>query len=506
MAARCARRRSRRPPVGSARRSAARRRRSPRPSTSRPLACCAGERSSPPAARPAPTPSQPPRHARARVRRTDRVITPRCRDPPPRARPASAPRPCHDLDAPAPPTSAGPALAHDPTMSRTAGRPASRSRERGANPRAAPALARGDRRRAQERAEPRTTSLEHRTARSSSSRRLTNERAAARQPATTRASLTGAAQGRDAGRTSHRCRGSIPAQGAASSYPVSAPPAPHGARPASSRRAWRHGFRRRVEHRDACRRANARRAARAPRLAGSDAPAIARRARAPAPRRAGGGLGAGLPASPDRTDADEGGGSRRHRAAIESHRPRAVRTGRRREAEEIGVTPPSSRAADRRMRAPCPRAPAPIVQREISRPNRGARAAPRRGARPTSARSRAEDPTSIAFARREYGETLMSWASTGGDRAARGLIAVDPAHVACERPRLLHTTRATHARARGARPREASRRATGDRAGISPCCAWKRGDRAGALAEYGDASSSTLPDRLRAKVALAIRS
>ena len=158
---------------------------------------------------------------------------------------------------------------------------------------------------------------------------------------------------------------------------------------------------------------------------------------------------------------------------------------------------------------PAPRVPAPIVQREIEQAETAERARRHDEARVHYQRAvaSAKDPTSIAFARREYGETLMSWGEYPEAIAQlEGVIAVDPAHVASWNDLgLLHhnqgnDTRALEAldRAKALAPRDWRPRRN------LAVLRWKRGDRAGALAEYRAMLELDLPDRLRPKVVWAI--
>lgn len=158
---------------------------------------------------------------------------------------------------------------------------------------------------------------------------------------------------------------------------------------------------------------------------------------------------------------------------------------------------------------PAPRGPAPIVIREIEQAETAERARRHDEARRhyQQAVASATDPTSIAFARREYGETLMSWGEFPEAIAQlEGVIAVDPGHVASWNDLgLLHhnqgnETRALHAleRAKTLAPRDWRPRRN------LAVLRWKRGDRAGALAEYRAMLELELPDRLQAKVQWAI--
>ena len=158
---------------------------------------------------------------------------------------------------------------------------------------------------------------------------------------------------------------------------------------------------------------------------------------------------------------------------------------------------------------PAPRAPAPIVQREIQQAETAERARRHDEARLHYQRAvaSAKDPASIAFARREYAETLMSWGEFPEAIAQlEGVIAVDPDHVASWNDLgLLHHNQGNDTRALEAleRARTLAPRDWRPRRNLA-VLRWKRGDRAGALAEYQAMLELELPDRLEAKVKWAI--
>lgn len=158
---------------------------------------------------------------------------------------------------------------------------------------------------------------------------------------------------------------------------------------------------------------------------------------------------------------------------------------------------------------PAPRAPAPIVQREIEQAETAERARRHDEARIHYQRAvaSATDPASIAFARREYGETLMSWGEyPEAIKQLEGVIAVDPAHVASWNDLgLLHHNQGNDVRAIEAleRARTLAPNDWRPRRNLA-VLRWKRGDRAGALREYRAMLELDLPDRLRAKVTWAI--
>lgn len=158
---------------------------------------------------------------------------------------------------------------------------------------------------------------------------------------------------------------------------------------------------------------------------------------------------------------------------------------------------------------PAPRAPAPVVQREIAQAETAERARRHDEARRHYQRAvaSATDPTSIAFARREYGETLMSWGEFPEAIAQlEGVIAVDPGHVASWNDLgLLHHNQGNDTRALAAleRAKTLAPRDWRPRRNLA-VLRWKRGDRSGALAEYQAMLELELPDRLHAKVTWAI--
>lgn len=158
---------------------------------------------------------------------------------------------------------------------------------------------------------------------------------------------------------------------------------------------------------------------------------------------------------------------------------------------------------------PTPRGPAAEVRSEIDQAETAERARRHDEARAHYQRAiaNARDPESIAFARREYGETLMSWGEFPEAIAQlEGVVAVDPDHVASWNDLgLLHHNQGNDTRAIQAleRARELAPRDWRPRRNLA-VLRWKRGDRAGALAEYTAMLELDLPDRLRDKVTWAI--
>ncbi len=158
---------------------------------------------------------------------------------------------------------------------------------------------------------------------------------------------------------------------------------------------------------------------------------------------------------------------------------------------------------------PVPRAPAPIVRSEIEQAEGHERARRHDQARVHYQRAvaSARDPASIAFARREYGETLMSWGEFPEAIAQlEGVVAADPTHAASwnDLGLLFHNqgndTRAIEALGRAKQLAPADFRPRRNLAVLL----WKRGDRAGARAEYRAMLELELPDRLRVQVKWAV--
>jgi Flp pilus assembly protein TadD len=158
---------------------------------------------------------------------------------------------------------------------------------------------------------------------------------------------------------------------------------------------------------------------------------------------------------------------------------------------------------------PAPRGPTAAVQTEIERAETAERARRHDEARGHYQRAiaNAHAPVSIAFSRREYGETLMSWGELPEAIAQlEGVIAVEPTHVASWNDLGLlyhHQGNDTRAIAALERARELAPRDWRPRRNLA-VLRWKRGDRAGALAEYTAMLELDLPERLRDKVTWAI--
>ena len=119
----------------------------------------------------------------------------------------------------------------------------------------------------------------------------------------------------------------------------------------------------------------------------------------------------------------------------------------------------------------------------------------------------ARDPASIAYARREYAETLMSWGEVGEAMVQlEAVVAADPKNAAAwnDLGILRHNQgddrRAVEAleNARAAAPRDIRPRIA------LAALRWQTGDRAGATAEYKELLELDLPDRVRDKVKWAL--
>jgi tetratricopeptide (TPR) repeat protein len=118
----------------------------------------------------------------------------------------------------------------------------------------------------------------------------------------------------------------------------------------------------------------------------------------------------------------------------------------------------------------------------------------------------ARDPESIAFARREYAETLITWGEYPEAIAQlEGALAARPSAAAWHDLGLLRNNRgdvpgalAALEQARALAPRDFRPRVT------LAALRWKSGDRAGAAAEYRALLDLPLPERLRTNVQWAL--
>lgn len=156
-----------------------------------------------------------------------------------------------------------------------------------------------------------------------------------------------------------------------------------------------------------------------------------------------------------------------------------------------------------------PAAPADAVRAEIEQAETAERARQHDVARAHYQRAiaAARDPASVAFARREYAETLMSWGEVPEAIAQlEGVVAAAPEHAAAWHDLgILRHHQGDDAGAQAALER-AERLAPRDpRPRIAlAALRWQRGDRAGAEAEYRALLDLDLPDNVRAKVQWAL--
>jgi Flp pilus assembly protein TadD len=159
--------------------------------------------------------------------------------------------------------------------------------------------------------------------------------------------------------------------------------------------------------------------------------------------------------------------------------------------------------------APAMRAPAVAVRAEITQAETAEKARRHDLARAHYQRAidAARDPASIAFARHEYAETLVTWGEVPEARAQLEIAAdASPAdasvwhdlgilrHDAGDDPGAIQAlARAEQLAPDDARPRTAL-----------AALYWKRGDKASAAREYRGMLALELPDRLRARVEWAL--
>jgi tetratricopeptide (TPR) repeat protein len=152
-----------------------------------------------------------------------------------------------------------------------------------------------------------------------------------------------------------------------------------------------------------------------------------------------------------------------------------------------------------------PRAPSPDVRAEIERAEQAERARRHDVAREHYERAvtAANDPASIAFARREYAETLMSWGEfPAAITQLEAVVAVRPDHAASWHDLgLLRNNRGDRAGAIAAFERARAIVPTDPRPRIALAqLRFNTGDLAGARAEYQQLLELELPDRVREKV------
>jgi Flp pilus assembly protein TadD len=160
-------------------------------------------------------------------------------------------------------------------------------------------------------------------------------------------------------------------------------------------------------------------------------------------------------------------------------------------------------------RAPATTAPALAVRSEIAEAETAEKARRHDLARTHYQRAidAAHDPGSIAFARHEYAETLVTWGEAPEARAQLEIAAAaSPSdasvwhdlgilrhHASDDRGAIQALTRAEQLAPDDPRPRTAL-----------AALYWKRGDKANAAREYRGMLALDLPDRLRAKVEWAL--
>lgn len=159
-------------------------------------------------------------------------------------------------------------------------------------------------------------------------------------------------------------------------------------------------------------------------------------------------------------------------------------------------------------RAPAPAGPSAAVRAEIEQAEAAERARRHDVARAHYQRAvaGARDAASVAFARREYAETLVTWGEYAEAIAQlEGALAARPDAAAWHDLGLLRNNAgdargalAALEQARALAPRDPRPRVA------LAALRWRSGDRAGAAAEYRALLELPLPERLRAKVRWAL--
>jgi tetratricopeptide (TPR) repeat protein len=188
---------------------------------------------------------------------------------------------------------------------------------------------------------------------------------------------------------------------------------------------------------------------------------------------------------------------------------RDLRRGRRRVAEAARTAVlAAALAACGGARAPAPSGPSAQVRAEIEQAEAAEQARRHDAAREHYRRAvaSARDPDSIAFARREYAETLVTWGEYPEAIAQlEGALAARPSAAAWHDLGLLRNNQgdvrgalAALEQARALAPRDVRPRVA------LAALRWRTGDRAGATAEYRALLELPLPERLRAKVQWAL--
>lgn len=156
-----------------------------------------------------------------------------------------------------------------------------------------------------------------------------------------------------------------------------------------------------------------------------------------------------------------------------------------------------------------PPEPSTVVRTEVARAEQAEKARQHDVARTHYQRAVAEakDPPSIAFARREYAETLISWGEVAEAIAQlEGAVAAQPNDAAAWHDLgILRHNQGDDLRALDAleHARNASPKDLRPRVALA-ALRWKRGDRAGATAEYRALLELDVPERLREKVKWAL--
>ena len=156
-----------------------------------------------------------------------------------------------------------------------------------------------------------------------------------------------------------------------------------------------------------------------------------------------------------------------------------------------------------------PRTPNDVVRAEVEKAESAEKARQHDQARAhyEAAIAAAKDPASIAFARREFAETLISWMEVAeAILQLEGVVAVDPNNEASWNDLgVLYHNQGDNRRALDAlvRARTTAPRDIRPRIALA-ALRWQTGDRAVAAAEYKELLELDLPDRVRDKVKWAL--
>jgi Flp pilus assembly protein TadD len=157
-----------------------------------------------------------------------------------------------------------------------------------------------------------------------------------------------------------------------------------------------------------------------------------------------------------------------------------------------------------------PRRPSATVRAEIEQAETAERARQHDVARAHYQRAvaAANDPASIAFARREFAETLITWGEVPEAMAQlEGVVAAAPDHAASWHDLgILRHNQGDDAGAATAleRAKDLAREDPRPRIALA-ALRWQRGDRAGAQAEYRALLDLDLPTKVREKVKWALQ-